>query len=152
MQKQYIIYGAVGVVLLIVILAVIMGKNKNNTNLSLENVVESYFYRYGGDLSWIKGKLETYRFKALNSMLVCKSAEEADFRIDILEGKNSRTMNVYGTEFSYDKSPRLEPIIVGLSLTDEQYEFFLSNARLKSTYVISSEDEEFDDDLDDFVE
>lgn len=150
MYKQNLIYGGIAVFILLVI--IIIKKTGSAKSIPLDNVSESYFYRYGGDISWIKNKLETYRFKALNSMLSCKNAEESDFRIDILDDDNIRKMNVYATEFSYDKNQGMETIISNLPLTDEQYEFFLSSVRLKATYAIAGDKELEIEDRQDFVE
>ena len=143
MQNQYIIYGAVGVLLFILVIF-LSTKNKNN-NSSSENIIESYFYRYGGDLNWIKSKLESHKYKSLDSMLVCRNSEESNFRIDILEGENTISMNVYAAEFSYGKSSKLKLILTKLPLNNKQYEFFLANARLKPTYLISAENNVFGD-------
>lgn len=150
MYKQNLIY--IGIVIFVLFIIILVKRASNSKNISLENVSESYFYRYGGDISWIKNKLEKYRFKALNSMLSCKNAAESDFRIDIIDDDNIRKMNVYATEFSYDKNQGMETIIYNLPLTDEQYEFFLSNVRLKSTYAISGDKELEIDGGQDFIE
>lgn len=150
MYKQNLIY--IGIAAFVLLVIILVKKSGGSKNISLDNVSESYFYRYGGDISWIKNKLETYRFKALSSMLSCKNAEESDFRIDILDDENIRRMNVYATEFSYDKNQGMETIISNLPLTDEQYEFFLSSVRLKSTYAISGDKELEIDNGKDFVE
>lgn len=150
MYIQNLIY--VGIAVFVLLIIILVKRTGGSKSISLDNVSESYFYRYGGDIPWIKNKLETYRFKALSSMLSCKNAEESDFRIDIIDDDNIRKMNVYATEFSYDNNKGMEPIISDLPLTDEQYEFFLSSVRLKATYAIAGDKELEIDNGQDFVE
>jgi hypothetical protein len=137
MDRNYIIYIGIAVVILLIFF---IARKSSKSRVILEvDVIESYYYRYGGEINWIKFKLENYKFKSLSSMLNCKNSEESDFRIDILESEDgTKRMNVYATEFSYKGTLKAESIIKNLVITEEQYQQFLLNA--KDTYVATGDE------------
>jgi hypothetical protein len=135
----HIRYAVMSISLLVIILLVYLMKKKRKSRLIVvDDVIESYYYRYGGDIGWIRGQFLNYKFKSLSAMLSSKDAEDSDFRIDILEGEDGKKMNVYATEYSYNSSPKLEPLIRELQLTEQQYGRFLEN--ILATYCVKGPD------------
>ncbi|MDR1835555.1 MAG: hypothetical protein LBQ96_07135 [Fusobacteriaceae bacterium] len=139
MKENYTLFILAGIGILTLIIVIISrGKGKAKKRILVEDVLESYYYRYGGDVNWIRRQLGSYRFKSLSSMLSSKTPEEADFRIDILETEDGKKMNVYATDYSYKATPKLERILGNLRLTEIQYGKFLENVR--ETYVAKGAD------------
>ncbi|MDR3259311.1 MAG: hypothetical protein LBT51_06800 [Fusobacteriaceae bacterium] len=137
MEKNYIIYIGIAVILLLILF--IIRKSTKSHVMQVDDIIKSYYYRYGGEINWIKFKLENYKFKSLSSMLSCKNAEEADFKIEIMELEDgTKKMNVYATEFSYKGPLKAECIIKNLVITEEQYNQFLLNA--KDTYIVMEDE------------
>lgn len=124
-------------VLIIVVIAIAVGMLIYKTQNSEENFkIEDkmcFYYRFAGDLEWLKIQLEKYRFESLKYLFSCKKKEESDFYIAIGEVDNEIVANFYATEFNYSKKNGISLLVKDLKLNEDQYEELIEN--MKDTYI-----------------
>lgn len=124
-------------VLIIVVIAIVVGilvyrSQKNEDNFKIEDKM-CFYYRFAGDLEWLKVQLEKYRFESLKYLFACKRKEESDFYIAIGELDNEIVVNFYATEFNYSKKNGVSLLVKDLKLNEDQYEELIEN--MKDTYI-----------------
>lgn len=133
-------------VIIIIAAAVIIGIitvfrfYKQEAGIDIENKI-CFYYRFAGDIEWLKSQIERYRFDSLKYLLPCKNKEESDFRITISDIEGEMEINFYATEFNYSKKMYLSPIVQNLKVSDEQYENMLDH--LKDTYMEDGKNDNF---------
>ena len=129
-------FGAIGAVIVIGLLTVFKFSGKREREDNKDDI--RIYYRYAGDIEWIKCEIERYRFGSLKYLFSCKNKEESDFQIVITNTETDISADFYATEFNYSKKQSLEYIVKDLKLTDEKYDELMEN--LKDTYIEDNHD------------
>lgn len=129
-------FGAIGAVIVIGLLIVFKFSGKREREDNKDEI--RIYYRYAGDIEWIKCEIERYRFGSLKYLFSCKNKEESDFQIVITNTETDISADFYATEFNYSKKQSLEYIVKDLKLTDEKYDELMEN--LKDTYIEDNHD------------
>lgn len=129
-------FGAVGAVIVIGLLILFKFSGKKEREENKDEI--RIYYRYAGDIEWIKYEIERYRFGSLKYLFSCKNKEESDFQIVITNTEADISADFYATEFNYSKKQALEYIVKDLKLTDEKYDELMEN--LKDTYIEDNHD------------
>ena len=129
-------FGAIGAVIVIGLLTVFKFSGKREREDNKDEI--RIYYRYAGDIEWIKCEIERYRFGSLKYLFSCKNKEESDFQIVITKTETVISADFYATEFNYSKKQSLEYIVKDLKLTDEKYDELMEN--LKDTYIEDNHD------------
>ena len=129
-------FGAIGAVIVIGLLTVFKFSGKREREDNKDEI--RIYYRYAGDIEWIKCEIERYRFGSLKYLFSCKNKEESDFQIVITNTETDISADFYATEFNYSKKQSLEYIVKDLKLTDEKYDELMEN--LKDTYIEDNHD------------
>lgn len=129
-------FGAIGAVIVIGLLTVFKFSGKREREDNKDEI--RIYYRYAGDIEWIKCEIERYRFGSLKYLFSCKNKEESDFQIVITNTETDISADFYATEFNYSKKQCLEYIVKDLKLTDEKYDELMEN--LKDTYIEDNHD------------
>lgn len=120
------------IVLVVIGVIAVLQFSKKEESIDTENKI-CFYYRFAGDVEWLKSQIARYRFDALKYLFPCKNKEESDFRIAVSDIEGEIVADFYATEFNYSKKSRLSPIIKNQKLSDEQYEYLLEC--LKETYM-----------------
>lgn len=124
--------------MLIIIIAVIVGGiilykfQQHEKNFDIDDRM-CFYYRFAGDIKWLKVQLEKYRFESLKYLFSCKTKEEADFCIAIGDIENEIVVNFYATEFNYSKKNGISLLVENLKLNEDQYEELIES--MKDTYM-----------------
>lgn len=129
-------FGAIGAVIVIGLLTVFKFSGKKEKEENKDEI--RIYYRYAGDIEWIRYEIERYRFSSLKYLFKCKNKEESDFQIIITNTETDISADFYATEFNYSKKYSLECIVRNLKLTDEKYDELMEN--LKDTYIEDNHD------------
>lgn len=129
MENNMIIMIAAAVVIGII---TIFKVSTREGNMEIENKI-CFYYRFAGDIEWLKNQIERYRFDSLKYLFPCKTKEESDFRVIASDIEGEMKVSFYATEFNYSKKTHLSPIVKNLRMTDEQYEHMLEH--MKDTYM-----------------
>lgn len=129
-------FGAIGAVIVIGLLTVFKFSGKKEKEENKDEI--RIYYRYAGDIEWIRYEIERYRFGSLKYLFKCKDKEESDFQIIITNTETDISADFYATEFNYSKKYSLECIVRNLKLTDEKYDELMEN--LKDTYIEDNHD------------
>lgn len=125
-------------IMLIIIIAIIIGGiilykfQQHDDNFDINDKI-CFYYRFAGDINWLKTQLEKYRFESLKYLFSCKTKEESDFYIAIEDIENEIVVNFYATEFNYSKKNGISLLIKDLKLNEDQYEELIEN--MKDTYM-----------------
>lgn len=129
-------FGAIGAVIVIGLLTVFKFSGKKEKEENKDEI--RIYYRYAGDIEWIRYEIERYRFGSLKYLFNCKNKEESDFQIIITNTETDISADFYATEYNYSKKYSLECIVKDLKLTDEKYDELMEN--LKDTYIEDNHD------------
>lgn len=129
-------FGAIGAVIVIGLLTVFKFSGKKEKEENKDEI--RIYYRYAGDIEWIRYEIERYRFSSLKYLFSCKNKEESDFQIIITNTETDVSADFYATEFNYSKKHSLECIVKDLKLTDEKYDELMEN--IKDTYIEDNHD------------
>lgn len=125
-------------IVLIIVIAIIVGGiilykfQQHENNFDINDKI-CFYYRFAGDINWLKTQLEKYRFESLKYLFSCKTKEESDFYIAIEDIENEIVVNFYATEFNYSKKNGISLLIKDLKLNEDQYEELIEN--MKDTYM-----------------
>lgn len=125
-------------IVLIIVIAIIVGGiilykfQQHENNFDIDDKM-CFYYRFAGDIEWLKVQLEKYRFESLKYLFSCKTKEESDFYIAIGEIENEITVSFYATEFNYSKKNGISLLIENLKLNEDQYEELIDS--MKDTYM-----------------
>lgn len=128
--------GVIGAVIVIGLLTIFKFSGKKEKEENKDEI--RLYYRYAGDIEWIRYEIERYRFGSLKYLFSCKNKEESDFQIIINNTETDISADFYATEFNYSKKYSLECIVKDLKLTDEKYDELMEN--LKDTYIEDNHD------------
>lgn len=125
-------------IVLIIGIAIIVGGvilykfQQHDNNFDIDDKM-CFYYRFAGDIEWLKVQLEKYRFESLKYLFSCKNKEESDFYIAIGEIENEITVSFYATEFNYSKKNGISLLVENLKLNEDQYEELIDS--MKDTYM-----------------
>ena len=125
-------------IVLIIGIAIIVGGiilykfQQHENNFDIDDKM-CFYYRFAGDIEWLKVQLEKYRFESLKYLFSCKNKEESDFYIAIGEIENEITVSFYATEFNYSKKNGISLLVENLKLNEYQYEELIDS--MKDTYM-----------------
>ena len=125
-------------IMLIIGIAIIVGGiilykfQQHENNFDIDDKM-CFYYRFAGDIEWLKVQLEKYRFESLKYLFSCKNKEESDFYIAIGEIENEITVSFYATEFNYSKKNGISLLVENLKLNEDQYEELIES--MKDTYM-----------------
>lgn len=125
-------------IMLIIGIAIIVGGiilykfQQHENNFDIDDKM-CFYYRFAGDIEWLKVQLEKYRFESLKYLFSCKNKEESDFYIAIGEIENEITVSFYATEFNYSKKNGISLLVENLKLNEDQYEELIDS--MKDTYM-----------------
>ena len=125
-------------IVLIIGIAIIVGGiilykfQQHENNFDIDDKM-CFYYRFAGDIEWLKVQLEKYRFESLKYLFSCKNKEESDFYIAIGEIENEITVSFYATEFNYSKKNGIYLLVENLKLNEYQYEELIDS--MKDTYM-----------------
>lgn len=125
-------------IVLIIGIAIIVGGiilykfQQHENNFDIDDKM-CFYYRFAGDIEWLKVQLEKYRFESLKYLFSCKNKEESDFYIAIGEIENEITVSFYATEFNYSKKNGISLLVENLKLNEDQYEELIDS--MKDTYM-----------------
>lgn len=125
-------------IVLIIVIAIIVGGiilykfQQHDNNFDIDDKM-CFYYRFAGDIEWLKVQLEKYRFESLKYLFSCKAKEESDFYIAIGEIENEITVSFYATEFNYSKKNGISLLVENLKLNEDQYEELIDS--MKDTYM-----------------
>ena len=125
-------------IVLIIGIAIIVGGiilykfQQHENNFDIDDKM-CFYYRFAGDIEWLKVQLEKYRFESLKYLFSCKNKEESDFYIAIGEIENEITVSFYATEFNYSKKNGISLLVENLKLNEDQFEELIDS--MKDTYM-----------------